>query len=128
MSAAPRKKTLILCRRAPYGNPLARAGLDLVLAAAAFEHGANVLFMDDGVWQLVPGQEAKAIGQKNLRAVLQSLPLYGIDTLYADGDSLAARHIALDELSIGEPTLHIEALGPPALAPFIEGHGHIISF
>ena len=122
------KKILIICRRAPYGNPLARAGLDAVLAAAAFEQDANVLFMDDGVWQLLPGQAPDAIGRKSLRAIIQSLPLYGIETLHADGASLAARGIAAKELAGGEPPLRIETLSATALPSFIQGHRHIISF
>jgi tRNA 2-thiouridine synthesizing protein C len=81
---------LIVFRRPPYSNSLARAGLDLALAAAAFDQPVSVLFMGTGVLQLLSDQDTSDLGDRNLGKTLASLPLYGVETLHVDAGSLAA--------------------------------------
>lgn len=92
------KSLLLVFRRAPYGRSLSRAGYDVALAAAAFEQPVSLLFLDDGVWQLLPEQHADAIGARSITRTLESLPLYDIDTLYVDSDSLAHRGLVAESL------------------------------
>ena len=40
------RSLLLVFRRAPYGGSSGRAGLDLAMAAAAFEQPVSLLFMD----------------------------------------------------------------------------------
>lgn len=85
-------KTLtFLSRQAPFGNSKAKACLDMVLASAVFEQHINLVFMDDGVWQLVRGHAPEGIAAKNTMAALQALELYGVDRVYALDSSLAER-------------------------------------
>ena len=85
------KSLLVISRQAPWAGPSAREALDIVLAGGAFDLPIGVLFMDDGVFQLAPHQDAKAVQQKDLGANLQALGLFGIDEVFACGHSLAAR-------------------------------------
>ncbi len=85
------KSLLLVFRRAPYGRSLPRAGYDVALAAAAFEQPVSLLFLDDGVWQLLPDQRAGEIGAKSITNTLDSLALYDIDRLYVDADSMSRR-------------------------------------
>jgi len=85
------KSLLVISRQAPWSGPSAREALDIVLAGGAFDLPIGVLFMDDGVFQLAPHQDAKAVQQKDLGANLQALGLFGIDEVFACGHSLAAR-------------------------------------
>ena len=89
---------LVVIRHAPYGGSLARAGVDTALAAAAFEQAVTLLFLGDGVLNLLPQQDARAVGSRNLERLLASLPLYDIDTVYADAASLARHGIAAETL------------------------------
>ena len=73
---------LFICRRAPYGNSLAKATLDMVLAAASFERDCVLLFMDEGLEQQRPSQQTEGIRQKPLGDALPALPLYGIEKIY----------------------------------------------
>lgn len=84
MSDTTRKRALVVIRHSPYGSSLGRAALDTALAMAAFEQPLDILFMGDGVSQLLPGQDSQAIGVKNIGKLLGSLPLYGIEFAYAD--------------------------------------------
>lgn len=85
------KSLLVISRQAPWSGPSAREALDIVLAGGAFDLPIGLLFLDDGVFQLATGQDAKAVQQKDLSANLQALPLFGIDEVFACSQSLAER-------------------------------------
>ena len=97
------KSLLIISRQAPWSGPGAKEALDLVLAGGAFDLPIALMFLDDGVFQLVPGQNAAALQQKNLQANLQALSMFGVDEVFACGHSLTERgispaHLAVDDL------------------------------
>lgn len=92
------KAMLVICRQAPWGNSTVRETLDLALAGGAFELPISLLFLADGVFQLVANQQAKAIEQKDLSANLQALPLFGIEQLFVLEDSLFERGLAAEQL------------------------------
>ncbi len=98
----PDPQTLLIhCRRGPYASTLGRAAIDLALAAAIFEQPVLLLFSGDGVWQLVNGQDGSTLGQKTPTRLLESLPLYGIEQLHVDAESLAQR--GLDAAALALP-------------------------
>jgi tRNA 2-thiouridine synthesizing protein C len=121
--AHQRKKTLLILRRAPYGDSLGRAALDVALASAAFEQDISVLFMDDGVWQLLPEQEASAINHKSAQRTLASFGLYDINTFYVEKASLAMRN--LDPAQLEGP---VELIAGDKLASFIDSYEQLLSF
>jgi len=88
------KSLLVISRQAPWSGPSAREALDIVLAGGAFDLPIGLLFLDDGVFQLAPQQDAKAVQQKDLSANLQALGLFGIDDVFACRHSLAERGLA----------------------------------
>lgn len=67
------KKTFtFMNRKAPYGTVYALEVLETVLITAAFEQHANIVFLDDGVYQIKAGQDTAGIGMKNFS------PTFGI--------------------------------------------------
>jgi len=90
-----KKSTLVIARHSPYGTGLARASLDLVLAGAAFEQDIAMLFLGDGVLQLLPDQDARQVGRKSIAKQLASLPLYDVESVYADAQAAAQHGIDL---------------------------------
>jgi tRNA 2-thiouridine synthesizing protein C len=70
----------------------------MALASAVFEQGVNYVFLDDGVYQLLKGQDGAAIENKTLGNALETLALYGIENVYADQQSLKKRGIDKAEL------------------------------
>jgi tRNA 2-thiouridine synthesizing protein C len=117
------RSLLLVFRRAPYGSGLARAGYDIALAAAAFEQPVELLFMDDGVWQLLPGQQPADIDARNVAATLDSLPLYDIDRFHVETRSLSARGLALADLRDGAVPVASSELGS-----FMESFDQVMSF
>jgi tRNA 2-thiouridine synthesizing protein C len=64
------KSLLVISRQAPWSGLSAREALDVVLAGGAYDLPIGLLFMDDGVLQLLQGQDAAAVQQKDLTANL----------------------------------------------------------
>lgn len=101
-----KKRHLLVMRRSPYGSSLARASVDLGLAMGAFEQDFDLLFIGDGVLQLVANQAADQIGLKNIGKALSSLPLYDVESVYVDAGALA-RH-GLGEAQLVVPTVPLD--------------------
>ncbi len=96
------KKILLINRHAPYGTSIAREALDAALASSVYDQEVSLLFMDDGVFQLLVNQQAENIEQKSFAAMLPVLALYGIDKIYVHQESLAERALTKEELAIKE--------------------------
>lgn len=104
------KSMLIICRQAPWHNILARELVDLALAGGAFELPIGLLFLDEGVWQLVKNQHPDLIEQKDLTANLQALSLFGIDKLLIAQHSLTERNLTLEQLILPTEVIAKEQL------------------
>jgi tRNA 2-thiouridine synthesizing protein C len=92
------KKFLFFNRKAPYGTIYAWDSLEVVLISAAFEQDVSLAFMDDGVYQLVKGQDTKGIGMKNFSPTYAALGDYEITKIYVEKESLEERGLTLDDL------------------------------
>jgi tRNA 2-thiouridine synthesizing protein C len=92
------KKFLYLNRKAPYGTIYAWESLEVVLIGAAFDQEVSLMFVDDGVYQLVKGQDTAGIGMKNFSPTYRTLGDYEVKNIYVDQDSLAARGLSGDDL------------------------------
>ncbi|HCS63449.1 MAG TPA: sulfurtransferase complex subunit TusC [Cellvibrio sp.] len=99
------KKILLISRQAPYGKSAAREAIDAALAASIYDQDIGILFMDDGVFQLLKNQQSQLIDQKNIGSILPALALYGIENVYVHQESLDARAIKLDEIIFDDPQL-----------------------
>lgn len=87
-----------ISRSAPYGNYQPNLCLDMALASAVFEQVVNYVFLDDGVLQLLRGQQAEGIHSKTLGNALETLELYGIENVFVDGASLQQRKLKQKDL------------------------------
>ncbi|KXX63520.1 sulfurtransferase complex subunit TusC [Marichromatium gracile] len=92
------KQFLYLNRKAPYGTIYAWEALEVVLIGAAFDQDVGVMFVDDGVYQLVKGQDPREIGMKNFSPTFRTLGDYEVGRIYVDGESLAARGLTREDL------------------------------
>lgn len=94
------KKFMFVNRKAPYGTIYALEGLEVVLISAAFDQDVSMVFMDDGVYQLVKGQHTKAIGMKNFSPTYRALEGYDIEKLYVEQESMEARGLTEADLLV----------------------------
>lgn len=116
------KSLLIISRQAPWSGPSAREALDIALAGGAFDLPLGMLFLDDGVFQLAPGQQPAQLQQKNLAANLQALPMFGVEELFAARTSLLERGLCAEQLS-----LPVEVLDDAALAALIDRFDQVVT-
>src|SRR5574342_155879 len=94
------KKFLFVNRKAPYGTIYALGGLEVVLISAAFNQDVSLAFLDDGVYELLKGQQTKALEVKNFSPTYRALEGYDSEKLYVERESLAARGIREDQLLV----------------------------
>lgn len=113
----------LLCIAAsdPYQHDAAQDLLDALLVAATFGAEVSVLFQDDGVWQLLKDQQGDRAARRGIGAQLESLPLFDVESLYADARSLHERGLTGSDL-----LLPVERLDTPALAALLAAHDQVI--
>ena len=105
-------KLLFVFRHAPYGQALAWEALDALLASASYGQEVSVVFLDEGVFQLLPEQAPEALPQKSYGTRLGLLSLYELEPIYVHSDSCRERGIAMDSLVLdGLRPLNSEQLG-----------------
>ena len=84
------KRVLYLVRHGP--GVAADETTDLALVSGVFEQHTTMLFMDDGILQL--------LGLKDRQSSLKALPTYAIDDIRVCARSLAERFSSLDEIDL----------------------------
>lgn len=124
MSTPAPKKLLFISRHAPYGSSLAKDALDAILAASAYGQDIALLFMDDGVFQLLPTQQAEHIDQKSFSAQLQALSIYEIEKIYVHSESLEKRQITINDLNLE----NIQVINNLKVAKLLTEQDHLLSF
>jgi len=85
-------------RKAPYGTIYAWESLEVVLIGAAFDQQVSLAFVDDGVYQLMKGQDTTEVGIKNFSPTYAALGDYDVNKIYIEKESLEARGLTLDDL------------------------------
>ena len=95
-------KLAFLFRTAPHGNAISREGLDALLAATAFcdEEDIGVFFIDDGVLNLLDGQNPELLLQKDFIRTFKLLDLYDIEQRFVCVDSLDQYNLQAEQLII----------------------------
>ena len=95
-------KLAFLFRTAPHGNAISLEGLDALLAATAFcdEEEIGVFFIDDGVLNLLDGQNPELLLQKDFIRTFKLLDLYDIEQRFICADSLDQYNLHAEQLII----------------------------
>lgn len=112
---------MVVIRHSPYSSSMARTALDIVLAAGAFEQPVTVLLYGDGVLQLLPHQQSDRLGTKNHAKQLAALPLYGIEKIYADTQSLTQYGV-----DVALAPLPVESISGEAVQGLLSEHDHVL--
>jgi tRNA 2-thiouridine synthesizing protein C len=117
------KKFMFVNRKAPYGTIYALEGLEVVLISAAFDQDVSLAFVDDGVYQLVKGQQTKGIESKNFSPAYRALEGYDIEKLYVEREALEARGLAEEDLLVD-----VQVMASAELAELMAGQDVVIGF
>jgi len=117
------KKFMFVNRKAPYGTIHALESLEVVLIAATFDQDVSLVFLDDGVYELLKGQNTKAIGMKNFSPTYRALDGYDVEKLYVERESLDARGLSEADLLVP-----VEVLGSSEMAALMAEQDVVLSF
>ncbi|UAW96876.1 sulfurtransferase complex subunit TusC [Halopseudomonas nanhaiensis] len=115
-------RSLLIITRQPPARAAAREALDVALAAAAFGVPTGILFMDDGVLQLLKGQDAHQLSIKSLSANLQALPMFGVEDIMVCRHSLGERGIASNEC-----LLDARGVSPSDISLLLQNYDQVVS-
>ena len=105
------KKFMFVNRKAPYGTIYALESLEVVLITATFDQDVSLVFIDDGVYELVKGQQTQGIGIKNFSPSYRALDGYDVEKLYVDRASLTRRGLDEKDLLVPVEVLDTEQMG-----------------
>ncbi len=117
------KKFMYVNRKAPHGTIYALESLEVVLIGAAFEQDVSLAFIDDGVYQLVKGQDTQALGVKNFSPTFRALEDYDVNKLYATREAMEARGLTADDFLVP-----VQVVSEGELAEIMETQDVILSF
>ncbi len=95
-----RKKIMFVMRQAPHGTIYSYEGLEAVLITSAYEQDVSMVFIGDGVFALLKGQETGDIGLKGYIDTYRVLPDYGVEKIYVDRKSMEDRALAPSDFVI----------------------------
>jgi tRNA 2-thiouridine synthesizing protein C len=113
----------IISQQGPYANSAGQDALDFALAMANFGQQVNLVFMHDGIFQLLANQNAESIFRKAFTKSFAALVYYDIEPIYVCQRSLEARNVSLNDLIIDVETL--DEVGMQAL---FKTQQHVVTF
>src|SRR5512138_2932732 len=117
------KKFMFVNRKPPYGTIYALESLEVVLITATFDQDVSLVFVDDGVYELVKGQNSKAIGLKNFSPTYRALDGYDVEKLYVERESLDARGLSEKDLLVP-----VQVLSSTEMADLMSEQDVVLSF
>lgn len=104
------KKFLFVNRKAPYGTIYALEALEVVMISAAFDQDVSLAFLDDGIFQIVKGQETTFIGMKNFSQTYRALEDFGDTKLYVERESMEARGISESDFIVPAEVISVREM------------------
>lgn len=117
------KKFLYVNRKAPYGTIYALESLEVVLIAAAFEQDVSLAFIDDGVYEIVKGQDTKGTEMKNFSPTYRALEGYDVEKLYVEKESMEARGLTEKDFLVP-----VQVLTAGEMADLMESQDVVLTF
>ena len=82
------KKMAIINRQSPYSSSYCYESFDFLSMACAYDKKVDIIFIDDGIYQIIKNQQPKKIVAKNISKMLLSLTHFDIDKIYVEKYSL----------------------------------------
>ena len=113
----------ILMRKAPYGSVYTAEGFRSMMGIGVFEMDISVVFVDDGVYALLKGQDPSELDKKPLGDGFPMLADFGVTKFYVHDGSLLERGLTTDDLVIG-----VEIVDDAGVAQILESDALVMPF
>ena len=92
------KNVVVVFQTAPHGSSSGREGLDLVLSVSTFIERISVVFVRDGIVQLLRDQQPASILQRNYSKTFRLFNMYDINDVYVLEEDLKKFGLKKEEL------------------------------
>lgn len=122
---------MFVFRRAPYGTIYAQEALDVMLTGAAFGQETSAAFIDDGVYQLLRGQDSSVLGMKQFTRAFAALDDFEVSEIYVEEESLKSRGLSLGDLldiTRDDDTSMLSAVSAARLAELMQRQDVVLQF
>jgi tRNA 2-thiouridine synthesizing protein C len=113
----------VVMRKAPYGSVYTAEGYRTIVGIAVFELDISVVFVDDGVYDLVRGQDPSKLDMKPLGDGFPALTEFGVTKFFVHDESLAERGLAAKDL-----VMDVEIVDSARIAQILETAGKVLPF
>ena len=113
----------VLMRKAPYGSVYTAEGFRTIMGVAVFEMDISVVFVDDGVYALVAGQDPQKLDMKPLGDGFPMLRDFEVSRFYVHDESLAERGLTTDDL-----VMDVEVVNGERIAEILEQAHKVLPF
>ena len=113
----------VLMRKAPYGSVYTAEGFRTLMGIAVFEMDISVIFLDDGVYALLAGQDPGQLDMKPLGDGFPMLKDFGVQRFYVHDESLAERGLTAEDL-----VMEVEVVSSAQIAEIMEAAGKVLPF
>lgn len=90
----------VVFEHAPHGTTHGREGLDFLLAMAAFYDQISVVFIGDGIYQLLKDQISVSVLSRDHSKTFKLMNMYDISDVYVSETDLINRNLTVDDLII----------------------------
>ncbi len=116
-------RVAMLMRKSPYGTVYPAEAYRAMMGIAVFEMDICIVFVDDGVYSLVKGQNPEALDMKPLGEGYPMLADVGIEEFYVHDRSLSERGLSPDDLVID-----VEVVSSEKIAELLNGCKAVLPF
>ena len=113
----------VLMRKAPYGSVYTAEGFRTMMGVAVFEMEISVVFLDDGVYALLEGQDPSKLDMKPLGDGFPMLTEFDVEKFYVHDESLAERGLTTNDL-----LMDVEVVDGARIAEILEAAGTVLPF
>lgn len=123
LTMSDKKSVLIINQSAPYGSSKARESLDVALTCSIFDMPVSLLFVGDGLFQLIKGQSPEQLDMKKHEAMLTALPMYDIEQIFVTEDDLKLNGLTEQDLA-----LSVNVVSQEMIFSLIQNHDSVMTF
>lgn len=114
---------LVMLTQPPLSAASNKEALDVALVSATFDQATALVFLGEGVLQLVKNQQPDELGLKGIQAMLKALPLYDLDQVFVQQEALA--RFGLEDKNL---LLPVKTLSSCDLQQLITSSRNLLSF
>ena len=117
------EKVVVILRKAPYGSVYTAEAFRTIMGIAVFEMDICVVFVDDGVYSLIKGQNPEKLDMKPLGDGFPMLKEFNVNRFVVHDESLSERGLTADDL-----VLDVEMANSSQISEIIKDYGRILPF